>query len=936
MTRFALVLLALMLLGTVVSAQETVQSGPWTIAISPGGPSLVSYQGQPLLRGISVNGYLPNWSGGRFNLGGGKVTTTADSVTWSRQVPDNQDATLTVMAAGNKVTFVMETTVRAAGPVEYTIDMVPETVRTNDKYALVSVNGQARTLDLLGEFASLGGITEMRFEQMARSIILRGDAIALQDRRSRQGGFFYYYAFDGEGKTVTFKRTFEVEVQETKPEDREARQAILSQLAMEQADIPVPNGDFEAGLEKWSGNPRAAADPEVKHGGKQAARITIPADQTDATGIYLVQNIPVTGGRLYSVEGFLKTQDVKSALLGDKPATGGTIILEWADKDGKWLAAGDYAKGLYGTTDWQKVTTKLMRSPKDAGFAIIFLALRATGTVWFDDLKMTEVVRNVVLTGPQFGKPVADNTPPLAWQHSDPGAADLELSVDPTFPAGQTVHYRNLQHSPFCPDKPLAPGKWYWRVTIPEYGTVSTVWNFLQTAPLTADCTEPVVSPDHARLTTARQPVTVRYSDNVAVTKANLTLDGKPVKGQFTPTAVKYTPAGNWTPGLHRLDVVAADAAGNQATRRVFLNYAPGVAAKKWLPNGGIAIGGKPQFLLGMYGVRTEDLPEMAKGGYDFVHNYTWDGNGTNESALEYLDACQKLGLQAFIGFDRTKLRAWDEDFVAARVGALARHPALLAWYLFDEPDLPHQYVPPDQLRALYQLIHTLDPQHPVIVTVAQGNFMPLYHGSYDVYWSMDYGTPAANARNFDTHRDALKPGVPIMSIVHSYDGNQKGPAQGGEVDKFQPTPAQMRACAFMAIAHNSSGLAWWWWGQGSDIFMTVAHAPAAWAGLRETVKQIRDLRPVLEAQVLPQMWVEKVGEKGAVHLWEKQLPDRTVIIAVNAEKAPCDLSFRPRTLPVGAKLTTLAEARRELTLQGGTLTDHFEPWGVHVYEYRR
>ncbi|MEI6503983.1 MAG: Ig-like domain-containing protein, partial [Armatimonadota bacterium] len=512
----------------------------------------------------------------------------------------------------------------------------------------------------------------------------------------------------------------------------------------------------------------------------------LPADQTDRTGIYLVANVPIIGGRLYSVQGFLKSQDVKAASLGDMSPTGATIILEWADKDRKWLASGDYAKGLYGTTDWQPVTTKLMRAPKDAGFAVIFLAMRATGTGWFDDLTMTEVVRNVVLLEPLFGKQVADNTPSFNWQHGEPGPGTLELSTDETFQAAKTTRYEDLT-PPFSPDQPLAPGKWYWRVSIPEHGSTSVVWNFAQTAPLTQDCNAPKISPDHANLTTVRQPVTVRLSDNVAVTKVALTLDGKPSAGQVSATSVKLTPRADWTPGLHKLEVTASDAAGNSAHRVVFLNYAPNVTRKQWLANGGIAIGGKPQYLLGMYGVRTEDLPEMAQAGYDFVHNYTWDGPGTNDSAIEYLDACQKLGLQAFIGFDRAKLLAWDEEFVAERVGALSRHPALLAWYLFDEPDLPHQYVPPDQLRALYQLIHTLDPMHPVIVTVAQTNFMPRYYDSYDVYWSMDYGTPAANVENFDGHRAALKPGTPIMSIVHSYDGKQQGPSKGGDVEKFQP-----------------------------------------------------------------------------------------------------------------------------------------------------
>jgi hypothetical protein len=302
--------------------------------------------------------------------------------------------------------------------------------------------------------------------------------------------------------------------------------------------------------------------------------------------------------------------------------------------------------------------------------------------------------------------------------------------------------------------------------------------------------------------------------------------------------------------------------------------------------------------------------------------------------------------LQAFIGFDRQKLQAEDEGSVAERVGALGRHPALLAWYLFDEPDLPHQYVPPDQLRRLYQLIRTLDPMHPVIVTVAQGNMMPLYHGSYDVYWSMDYSTPGSNAANFETHRKALRPEVPIMSIVHSYDGHQPGPNRGGVPEKFEPGPVMLRACAFMAVAHNSSGLCWWWWGQGGDTYMTVAHVPQAWDALKETIRQIRALRPVLEAPQPVRMWIEKPAEGTEVHLWEKTLPaspgrrdgakapDRTVIIAVNRDKRPCEVSFTSPAFTGQAQASVLFE-NREVALAAGQLRDRFEPWAVHVYEVK-
>ncbi len=712
------------------------------------------------------------------------------------------------------------------------------------------------------------------------------------------------------------------------------------QVPTETRDLPVINAGFEAAnpLQGWSANPRAVADPEAPHSGRQSVRVTIPPEQTDMTGVYLTQQVPVLEGQLYQAEAWIKTKGVVAKELGERFSTGGTVILEWLDKKGEWLAAGAYADGSYGDTDWRRVATGTIRAPKGAGFAQIFLALRATGTAWFDNVKLTEVRRHVILRQPPFGATVADNTPRFQWEYAERADANLELSPDPNFPRGKTVTVARVPHSEASPRRPLAPGRWYWRVRLADDDADSVVWYFDQTAPVTQDCTEPTVTPAHAYLAQPRQPVTVKFADNVRVTRVTLTLDGRDVTAgaRVGRTSVRYVPERDWEPGLHRLVVEVADAAGNQAACTSFLNRMPGVMRKEWLRQGGIAHAGKPRFLLGMYGVRKEDIAEMAAAGYDFVHAYNWDGPGSNESALEYLDEAHRHGIQAFIGFDRARLRAWDEAFVAERVAALGRHPALLAWYLFDEPDLGHQYVPPDQLRALYRLIKALDPNHPVIVTVAQSHLVKEYHHSYDVYWSMDYGTTAHVATNYDRHRALIGPRVPQMSIVHCYDQKQPGPNRGGNPDpaKFEPGPAMLRANAFMAIAHGSSGLCWWWWGQGSDAFLTVAKVPTAWAALKETVRQIKELRPVLEAQRPARQWVEKPAEGVEIHLWERKLPDRAVIIAVNRDPKPCDLTLRSSLLRGRARATVLFE-ERTVPVRDGRLSDHFAPLDVHVYEVR-
>ena len=128
----------------------------------------------------------------------------------------------------------------------------------------------------------------------------------------------------------------------------------------------------------------------------------------------------------------------------------------------------------------------------------------------------------------------------------------------------------------------------------------------------------------------------------------------------------------------------------------------------------------------------------------------------------------------------------------------------------------------------------------------------------------------------------------------------------------------------------------WWWWGYGgSQRYFTVANAPKAWASLKQTAADIKSLQPVLTAVGEVHTWVEKPTEKVEVHVWEKKLPRRTVLIAVNRDKAVCKLGLKPRSTPRARRGNVLFEGR-EVEMAEGTLTDTFDPLDVHVYEWTR
>ena len=330
------------------------------------------------------------------------------------------------------------------------------------------------------------------------------------------------------------------------------------------------------------------------------------------------------------------------------------------------------------------------------------------------------------------------------------------------------------------------------------------------------------------------------------------------------------------------------------------------------------------------------DFAEVAAAGFQFVHCYRWDGDDSSAAAVAYLDAAQRSGLQVFMGLHRQQLRKGNLEFVAERVGALMGHPGLFAWYLYDEPDQGFQYVAPELMTRLYQLIKALDPYHPVILTCAGDSSVPLYRDACDVYWPQVYSGAAFVAERLERTHALLPPDKPVMGILHCYDQRLTDlQRQGRPVDlaAFQPDAATLRGNAFMAVIHNSSGLAWWQYEKQSPNFISVGHLPPVWAAFKRTLADLRSLEPVFTAAGVIRTWVEKPAPDREVHLWEKRLADRTVLIAVNRDAEPCQLSVAPRGVPAGSTLKVEFEGR-DLQMQEATLNDHFDPQAVHVYTW--
>ena len=694
---------------------------------------------------------------------------------------------------------------------------------------------------------------------------------------------------------------------------------LLSGCALGRAGAsPVFREGFEDGIAGWEGGATMAQDAAVAHGGARSLRLAVADPMHDA--VYATRKVPVVGGAYYAASCFVKIDNVVEAP-GVKPSAGAGFIVEWADKDGAWMKDGQYACGLRGTADWRRVECASLKAPDDAGFVILFLALRDAGTAWFDDIALERVDAGIAKRAPENGAVFANNCPRFEWLPS-PGvrAYTVELSQDPAFADGTVRRIAAGGLPRLQLREPLAPGVWHWRVVatgLPD----SRPWSFTQTAPQGRDCLPPLVAAKAARVTRGDEPIEVEVEGDVARVAflapafgevCGFTGRDAPTArpndgdgGRFVETSLpedvapSFTftfapPAGGWPAGLTEAAIIAEDISGNASTNVFWLLNAP-------KPENAVTIGddgfyrqdGRRIFPLGIYEVEPADMPDVRDAGFDMVHNYLWERTQDDAACRRYLDACGANGLRAFIGFDRgvrTGKGILQGNFgcVARRVGAIADHPALFCWYLYDEPEWLNQFITPERLEEFADLVRALDPYHAVVMTT-WGATMKQYRRTWDTHWTQAYGNPAEVLERMEEHRRFLDGESPITLLVNCNDQKQGAARRQGiepDLTRFSRDYDSLRACALLGIVEKCNGLWWWWFARDCRDYYTAAQCPKAWNDLREVVREMVELRPLVNAP-----GPERNGRVGdanrPVVWWAKETGGRTTVIAINTSQEP-------------------------------------------------
>ena len=312
-------------------------------------------------------------------------------------------------------------------------------------------------------------------------------------------------------------------------------------------------------------------------------------------------------------------------------------------------------------------------------------------------------------------------------------------------------------------------------------------------------------------------------------------------------------------------------------------------------------------------------------------------GNGYGDVSYNqaFLDAAEAHGMHGMLNFD----------------ASVQDHPALLAWYLRDEPDL--HGVPPSSVLQTYNSWKSQDPDSLIMMNLT-GFF----------YWDSNWGTSANDplyreyvaipdwvafdfypVTGFNRPDLVYVPGA-ATQFMSNYFLNQEKPTftwiEAADANLSWtppntpgPTPEQMRFEIWDSIIQGATGIG----------YFTISFDPWSWANitpenateLRRTNRDLKKLSKLITTgpSNLAMSVTEQSGQTVNTTI-RRRGPRAYWVFASNADMhqpyRSARVSFDFQQTPVSVEVYG---ENRSITPVGNGFTDDFAPLGVHIYRVR-
>ncbi len=469
-----------------------------------------------------------------------------------------------------------------------------------------------------------------------------------------------------------------------------------------------------------------------------------------------------------------------------------------------------------------------------------------------------------------------------------------------------------------------------------------------------ADTTPPVVNrvapaPD----STVSNPVTIRAAlhdggSGIDLKSLRLQLDGRDVTADASIDAegVSYQPGKPLSEGIHRVELVVTDRAGNSGNRAVwrFGIDAP-VPIEAKFENDVFLVNGEPYFPIGIYSGATRAserdlryLIECADAGC----NFQWIPATTTDAQLDVmLKHGQKAALSLYY-----PVKSLGEGDRALLDGQLARkdHPAILTW-LTEYPNTDKEQI--EIYAKAADILRQADPNHPVAWVSSWVAYYKPQFVSSDV--AALYFYPIIEPEEGERRHTVLTPAplviapgfaavkgtgkqVWFLSQAFDYRIGRDPQLMLDSPDEVRPAPAQYGPLNYLPVVKGVKGLVFYASGyrfKGTNTYNAVTYYRDSWEQVLRIASELRYLSPILAAGEPLGTAQLKAGHE-AIHFREWRYQGVQTLIAVNVKGEPVDATWR---LAQPARPKVLFEDR-VLTEPATELADRFAPLAVHIYQW--
>jgi len=348
---------------------------------------------------------------------------------------------------------------------------------------------------------------------------------------------------------------------------------------------------------------------------------------------------------------------------------------------------------------------------------------------------------------------------------------------------------------------------------------------------------------------------------------------------------------------------------------------------------GGLIVNNRDFFPFGFYCYSPVQQPlaeEEVVKGFNMMSPYQKILPENFGERKAYMDRCAELGMKVHYnllsvsggGGVSSQIEGISDQEKKERllneIRTFMDHPALLAWYISDEPNGFN--IPPSTLEEIYRTIKEADPWHPVsIVFMAPFSSARKYADCMDIVMADPYPVPNGSVNQAGEVarqlRNSFEGRKPVWIVPQAFGG--------GEWWQREPTIQEMRTMTFQSIVNGARGIQYFI-RHGLNSF---PKSTAAWNECGRMAMEIAEMTPWLLSDEKPFPVSSSTGD---VIVTSTLHEGRLMVIAVNKAGAP-------RKVDIGIYGKTTGQARvlfenRLIRLNGNTISDYLSSFGSQVY----